>query len=153
MERGEVRELLWQLEHARKQYLQPYFLKIGLTLGQGQPRILKTLKKEWAMTQKELADRCSLDATTMSRVIDRLEEAGLLKRTANPGCRRSHRICLTREGEIKAEQVEMGFAQTDDCLWQDFSQEEMEKTAESLRKLLRNLQKGIEGRQDGEGPA
>lgn len=146
MEKSEIREILWQLDQARKQLLQPYFLEIGLTLGQGQPRILKTLLLHGTMTQRELADRCRLDVTTMSRVLDRMQDAGFLKREQNPECRRSYQIVLTEEGRKKAEQVIKGFSYVDDCLWNGFSEVEMEVVVNGLKKMLRNVnEKGTDG--------
>src|SRR5699024_3172507 len=77
MEKKEIRKALMDAEFARKQLLKPYFLDLGLTLGQGQPRILRTLKTNGSMTQRELADFCRMDVTNMSRTLDRLEENGL----------------------------------------------------------------------------
>lgn len=139
MEKADVREILWQLDQARRQLLQPYFLEIGLTLGQGQPRILKALLLHGTMTQRELADRCRLDVTTMSRVLDRMQESGLLKREQNPECRRAYRIILTEEGRRKAEQVVKGFDAVDECLWTGFTEAEMETVVSGLRKMLRNI--------------
>ena len=50
------------------------------------------------MTQKKLADACLLDVTTMSRTLDRMEQAGLLVRESNPDCRRSWLIDPDRQG-------------------------------------------------------
>lgn len=40
------------------------------------------------MNQKELADACLMDVTTMSRTLDRMEKDGLLKRENNPASRK-----------------------------------------------------------------
>ena len=56
MEKHEIRDALVAAEFERKKMLQPGFLALGLTLGQGQPRILKTLYSRDPMTQRELAD-------------------------------------------------------------------------------------------------
>lgn len=109
MEKKEVRETLLCLENVRRKMTQPKFLEMGLTLGQGQPRILRTLANHPPLTQKALADLCHLDVTTMSRTLDRLEEAGLLIRGKNPDCRRSYLIELTPEGKEKADQVAQVF--------------------------------------------
>lgn len=140
MVREEMREILWQLDSARRRLLRPYFLEIGLTLGQGQPRILKNLAELGSMSQRELADVCRLDVTTMSRTLDRLEEAGLLEREPNPECRRSHRILLTPDGRKKAEQVIAGFQKIDDRLLEGLSDNEIEGILTGLRRMLKNLE-------------
>ena len=140
MKSESIRGLLFQVEVARRKLMQPYFVEIGLTLGQGQPRILKCLYEEEAMTQRELADRCGLDVTTMSRTLDRLEEAGLLIRQKNPGCRRSYRIALTEKGTEKAKLVCAGFVHIAKEMVKGFSPEEQEAMAKSLQHMRENLQ-------------
>ena len=71
-----IREEMLRLEQMRKQILRPGFLELGLTLGQGQPRILRTLFLQEPLKQRELARRCGLDVTTMSRTLDRMAETG-----------------------------------------------------------------------------
>lgn len=105
MEKKEIRKALMDAEFARKQLLKPYFLDLGLTLGQGQPRILRTLKTNGSMTQRELADLCRMDVTNMSRTLDRLEENGLIQRSRPQNCRRSNLIELTELGHEKAGKV------------------------------------------------
>ena len=114
MERATVREVLLQLESNRKRLLKPYFQEIGLTLGQGQPRILNTLLKKDHISQRELADQCEMDVTNMSRTLDRMVEAGFLTRERKPGCRRSYLIVLTEFGRKKAEEVHRGFKKVDE---------------------------------------
>ena len=63
MKYGEVRHYLFDVEMLRRRLLRPYFIDMGLTVGQGQPRILYELKKGGQMTQKRavrcLPDRCN----------------------------------------------------------------------------------------------
>ena len=63
-QRAEVREMMFAIDQARRRLLQPRFTQLGLTLGQGQPRILNYLLKREDITQKELADACHLEVTT-----------------------------------------------------------------------------------------
>ena len=45
MKYGEVRHYLFDVEMLRRRLLRPHFIKMGLTVGQGQPRILYELRK------------------------------------------------------------------------------------------------------------
>ena len=89
MDKCKIRELWFQVNTLRRAALRPYFQEIGLTVGQGQPRILNSLRKYGTMTQRELADCCFVDVTTISRTVDRLVAAGLLSKQIDPECRRS----------------------------------------------------------------
>lgn len=129
-----------RLDMERKKFLGPKLQVLGLTVGEGQARALRTLLEEGTMTQKQLADLCMRDAATMSRNIDRLEKAGLLKRENNPGCRRSYLICLTEEGKEKAKQVQKIFRELDERIWGDIPEKEMEQLYETLLQIERNLE-------------
>lgn len=144
MEKEDVRRTLYELDCARRSLLQPYFVGIGLTIGQGQPRILMCLLQREPMTQRELADACHLDAATMSRTLDRLQEAGLLQRTPKPGSRRSYHVVLTEEGRRKAALVQKGFAHVDEVLWRGISEREMAPALDTLRRMLENF-RGAQG--------
>lgn len=92
------------------------------------------------MPQKELADICHMDVTTMSRSLDRLEESGYLVRERDPGCRRSFHICLTEAGVDEAEKVHQILEFADRQIWKGLSEEEMEQFCSSLEKICDNLE-------------
>ena len=58
MEKRDIRKILHRLDLERRQLMRPKFLKIGLTVGEGQPRILNCLLEQGEMSQRELADAC-----------------------------------------------------------------------------------------------
>ncbi len=137
--KGEIRDLLFRVEMARKRLLRQDFTELGFTLGRGQPRILSFLYEEDHITQSELAKRCELDVTTISRTLDKMVEAGWIRRLAKPGCRRSVLIEITEEGRKKAEAIRVLFARVDDRIWENFTEEEMEGVRQGLRKIYKNL--------------
>lgn len=138
MEKCEIRQAILQMENARKRILHPYFQKLDLTPGQ--PRILNSLYKEDRITQKELSDRCGMDVATVSRTLDRLEEAGYLIREKHPDCRRSFLVVLTPEGRRKAGEVHENFRRIDERIWSGIEEEEMEAFLVCARKIIRNLE-------------
>lgn len=140
MEKWEIRDAMVEMEIARKRILQPYFQKLGLSPGQ--PRILNKLYKKDHVTQRELADRCCMDVATMSRTLDRLEEAGYLTREKHPDCRRSFLIVLTEEGRSRAAQVHEDFRNIDEQIWQGFHEQEMEEFLACAKKIIDNLKSG-----------
>ena len=144
MKQEQVRRLLVRAERARKHLMQPHFTRIGLTFGQGHARILDVLLARDHITQKELSDLCHMDVTTMSRSLDRLEEAGLIARESHPDSRRAYLVRLTEAGRDKAEAVRSGFKAVEDTLCRGFSDRELEDLGEDLRRLLTNLE-GCEG--------
>lgn len=140
----DIKTLLRHAELSRKRMLRPHFLDMGLTVGQGQPRILQNLYEHGPQTQKELADHCFLDVTTMSRTLDRMEAAGLLERESHPDSRRSYLICLTDLGKEKAAQVMDIFQWANQVMLTGISDEEAKKFCSTLEKILENIQKEID---------
>lgn len=140
MKKSQLREMMYAVENARRKMMKPYFVKLGLTVGQGQPRVLYHLYHHEPMTQRELADACYLDAATMSRTLDRLTQAGLLRREAKPGCRRSYHIVLTQEGREKAKEVIEGFRVMDEAICKDLSPKELEHILGVLSQIEENLE-------------
>jgi len=69
--------------------------KIGITRPQW--RVLARLKREAGLRQVELAERLDMEPITLCRIVDRLEEAGLVERKADPADRRAWRLELTEK--------------------------------------------------------
>ena len=135
-----LREILFQIELLKRRKVQRFLLDIGLTPGQGQARILVYLSSHSSVTQKEIADRCMLDVTTMSRVLNNLEEMGLISRQRDPGCRRAYQIGLTEAGQQKAEEVNRGFERLEEMLCRELSEEEIGSLTTGLKKVKESLE-------------
>lgn len=142
MEKQKIREAMLEMETARKRILQPVFQSLGLSIGQ--PRILNKLYEKDHVTQRELADKCYLDVATMSRNLDRLEEAGYLTREKHPDCRRSFLIVLTKQGRERAAQVHECFLRMDEKIWQGITEKEAELFLSCATKIIENLREGAE---------
>ena len=141
MEKNDIRKILHRLDLERRQLMRPRFLEMGLTVGEGQPRILNCLMEQGEMSQRELADACMFDVTTLSRTLDKMEKAGMVTRKVNPASRRAHLIALTPEGKEKAGRVQEQFAWLDQVLWGDIEEKEMENLYRTLEKIEENVKK------------
>lgn len=142
MEKREIRESLLRAEKTRRQLIRPRLRELGLTPGQGQVGILNRLLQNPNLSQRELADLCHLDVTTMSRSLDRMEEMGFLKREKNPDCRRSYQVCLTPAGEIKAREVQALLKNMDEIICGELTEEEREVFLNLMRKICDNMERG-----------
>ncbi|MCL6678299.1 MarR family transcriptional regulator [Sphingomonas sp. RG327] len=69
----------------------------GVTRAQW--RVLVRLKREPGLRQVELAERLDMEPITLCRIIDRLEEAGLVERKPDPSDRRAWRVEVTQKAE------------------------------------------------------
>ncbi|WP_349671396.1 MarR family transcriptional regulator [Lacrimispora sp.] len=141
MKKQSIRELMVRGEKARKQIFFPLLSDLGLTPGQGQAKILYHLQQEDRITQKELADRCRIDAAAMSRNIDKLEGLGLLVRESNPDCRRSFSICLTEKGYQEAGEIRKVFEQFEEIAGEGISQADMDVFYRVMENMCDNLER------------
>lgn len=79
------------------QYLMSLHLK-SYDITPEQWNVLKHLQEKDGISQKDLSYMADKDKTTITRIIDSLEERGALHRHVNPNDRRSFLIYLTEEG-------------------------------------------------------
>jgi len=75
----------------------------GLTHAQFD--IIATLGNTTGMTYKELGERTLITKGTLTGVIDRLEQKGLVVRQRSGGDKRSFHVSLTASGEVLFQQV------------------------------------------------
>ena len=81
----------------------------GLTIGQ--PKVLDYLKEHDGSNQKEIARACFLEAGSLTSILNRMEEKGLVERRMLNGNRRSFHVFLTENGKKNQELVEEMFAE------------------------------------------
>ncbi|MFL6734090.1 MAG: MarR family winged helix-turn-helix transcriptional regulator [Sphingomicrobium sp.] len=70
---------------------------LGVTRAQW--RVLVKLSRQSGLRQVELADMLDVEPITLCRIIDRLEDAGLVERRRDPADRRAWRLELTAKAE------------------------------------------------------
>src|SRR5438477_7883875 len=68
---------------------------VGLGVTRAQWKVLFRLTRQPGMRQIELADMLDIEPITLSRIVDRLEEAELVERVADPTDRRAWRLHVT----------------------------------------------------------
>ena len=122
--RQSLQEHIFRLENRRRELMRPEYLRLGLTIGQGQPRILMYLLTE---------DGCS------QRTLDRLAEKGLLERRINPQSRRECQIFLTEEGRETAAEVCSCFRETEKKMCSGLTEKELEALDAGICRMLENL--------------
>ena len=91
-----------------------------------------------ATTAAELARACRLDAGAMTRMLDRLEAKGLLRRERSAADRRVITISLTDEGRAAAKEIPEVLSRVQNAYLADFSEPEFETLKIFLRRILHN---------------
>jgi MarR family transcriptional regulator, transcriptional regulator for hemolysin len=72
---------------------------VGMGVTCAQWKVLFRLQRQPGMRQIELADMLDIEPITLSRIIDRLEEATLVERVADPADRRAWRLHVTARAQ------------------------------------------------------
>jgi len=81
-------------------------LAVGLGVTRAQWKVLFKLTRTPGLRQVELADMLDLEPITLCRIVDRLEEAGLVERTRDPEDRRAWRLNVTERAQPLIEKLQ-----------------------------------------------
>jgi MarR family transcriptional regulator, transcriptional regulator for hemolysin len=120
---------------------------LGLTRAQWQ--VLAHLQRHEGINQSGLAELLEIEPITIARLLDRMEEAGLVERRADPADRRARRLFLT---ERARPMLERGRALGDEVRAEAFAglgPTERESLIDMLLRVRGNLseKRGDPGRQ------
>ena len=101
--------LLVQLVRAHHHGIADTLRELGLYVGQ--EMIMSQLWEKEGVAQSELADACGLEKPTITKVIERMSEAGLIRVEKDQKDRRVRRVYLTERGKsLKGEYVSVGIS-------------------------------------------
>lgn len=104
-----------------------------------QGRILFVLWETDNIPISELSEKTGLAKTTLTSMLDRLEAAGHIRRTADAADRRAVRICLTESAEALREKYERVSALMNEIFYKGFDDDEILAFEKALGKILENL--------------
>lgn len=108
-------------------------------LNSAQANILFVLWQEDDITISELSRKTNLAKTTLSSMLDRLENSGFLLRIPNPANRREIRIQLTKQAHFFKNSCNLAYQEMSDINFSGFSPLEEESLRSGLDKLYTNL--------------
>jgi DNA-binding MarR family transcriptional regulator len=125
-----VRSTLWNL------VTQQTMADLGITSTQAS--IMFMLASGRGLAAADLAREYGIDASAVTRLIDRLEKRGLITRVRSEEDRRVVRLALTDEGHVLARQIPAIFSMVLDKLLGGFTPEEVGFLKSMLRRILLN---------------
>lgn len=108
-----------------------------LTLGQ--PKVLDYLKEHNGASQKEIAAGCHIEAASLTSVLGRMEEKGMIERRMLNGNRRSLYVFLTDMGKELQKAVEREFDSIEKIVFEGISEEERKAFMSTFFKIYENL--------------
>lgn len=109
----------------------------GLTSGQ--PKVLDYLRDHNGANQKEIAAACHIEPGSLTSVLNRMEEKGLIERRMLDGNRRTFYIFMTDEGSRLKDLVEDNFASIEKKAFRNISSEDQASFMETFSKIYENL--------------
>ena len=109
----------------------------GLTSGQ--PKVLDYLRDHNGANQKEIAAACHIEPGSLTSVLNRMEENGLIERRMLDGNRRTFYIFMTEKGTQLKDIVEKNFVSIKEKAFRNISSEEQAAFMETFSKIYENL--------------
>jgi len=110
---------------------------LGLTRTQW--LVLAHLFRQDGQTQSELATELEMERAPLGRIIDRLEENGWIKRTADPKDRRVNRVQLTNKFEPHKDDLLLAAEKLYETAFADIPNDDLERMIDNLQRAKQNL--------------
>ena len=109
----------------------------GLTLGQ--PKVLDYLKDHTGSSQKEIARGCHIEAGSLTSILNRMEEKGLVERRMLHGNRRNSYVFLTEKGEELRNLVTESFESIENEAFRGISEADRQQFMKTFSRIYENL--------------
>jgi DNA-binding MarR family transcriptional regulator len=116
-----------------------------LGLSQEQWRTLAYLSRQEGVNQVTLAETLEVQPITLARMIDRLQEAGLIDRRPDPGDRRAFRLYLTAKAQPLLAEMWSIAEETREDATANLSDQRREALIDALRRMKQSLLDAEEG--------
>ena len=132
-----VGTLLAQVSRLMRRGFDARAREIGVTRPQWQ--VISLLRLHAGCNQGMLADILEVEPITVGRMTDRLQEAGMVERRADPADRRAWRIYLTEKGEGLVERLKPLAQETIEMAMDGLAESEREQFMAVLDRMRGNL--------------
>lgn len=111
----------------------------GSGLTAGQPKVLDYLGRHDGSVQKAIAAGCQIDPATLTGLLNRMEEKGLIRRCNEDGNRRSLHVYLTEQGWAKQREVRQTMERQSEVVQAGLSEEQRAQLLDCLYKVCANM--------------
>ncbi|MBI5959858.1 MAG: MarR family transcriptional regulator [Chloroflexi bacterium] len=110
-----------------------------ITMHRSQATLLCKLFVHDGLTQSEIAQQLSVQGATVTDMLQRMEESGLVLRRRDPDDNRLVRVYLTDAGREKERFITEQFMKLENAIFADFDESERSALRQFLNRLLRNM--------------
>lgn len=111
----------------------------GIGVTRPQWHVLGLLTYHAGINQGGLAEILEVEPITLGRMIDRLQDAQLVERRADPADRRAWRLFLTEKGQSLLDQLRPFALETYDIALEGLGEEDRAALMATLRRMRTNL--------------
>jgi len=133
--------LISTAQHRLRMRIKDELLAAGVKITLVQAGILFLLLQKNGQAMSNLSRLLSLDNSTVTGLVDRLEKAGYLRRGAKSDDRRVSLIHITPQGKKEAEKAGKVIKKANEYMKTGFSEEELEAFKKVLNELIEKLAK------------
>ena len=131
--------LISKIHHLSGRIFAKMLREHDIEISPGQGRIIFALWRDDGISINELGKRTSLGKSTLTDMLDRLEETGYLRRVPSKTDRRKIMIKLTDKIDaLQDTYTKVSLEMTDLC-YTDFADEEVDMFEQALERVLENL--------------
>lgn len=113
-----------------------------IAMHRAQATLLCRLFAQDGMTQSEIADQLGVQGATVTNMLQRMEETGLVVRQRDADDNRLVRVYLTEAGRTKEQSIAEQFTKLEEMIFEGFTQTDRAKLRELLLRLLHNMEQG-----------
>jgi MarR family transcriptional regulator, transcriptional regulator for hemolysin len=139
---------LHETAHAMRRAFDRRAVSLGVTRAQW--KVLFRLTRFPGLRQVELAEMLDVEPISLSRIVDRLEEAGLVERVPDPADRRAWRLQVTAKAEPLVAKLKALGLQLVDEAFEGIEREELERVRSVLARVRENLSATPRGKKAAE---
>ena len=123
--------------HALRRAFDRRAAALGVTRAQW--KVLFRLTRMPGLRQVELADMLDVEPITLSRIVDRLEEAGHVERVADPADRRAWRLQVTEKAKPLVDKLRTLGSELVEDAFAGIDRQEIERVREVLAQVRENV--------------
>ena len=134
--------LLFTAQQKLRTYLKKMMTKENVRVTTAQAGILFLLKQKDGRTMSELSQILSIDNSTITGLVDRLEKTGLVRRDASPHDRRASHVFINLQGIEEVDKAKRVIRMVNQEIKNGFSAEELESFNRILKSFFHKFDSG-----------
>jgi DNA-binding MarR family transcriptional regulator len=134
--------LLFTAQQKLRTYLKKMMTKENVKVTTAQAGILFLLKQKDGRTMSELSQILSIDNSTITGLVDRLEKIGLVRRDASPHDRRASHVFINAHGLEEVDKAKRVIRMVNQEIKNGFSGEELESFNRILKSFFHKFDSG-----------